>query len=96
MNAETPEPPGTLEANGDEPREADWTEALGLPCRMRFGFTIEGFSVGQLLGLEIGSVIDSGQPEGSPVRVELNGRPIGNAEIEALDGKLGFRVTELD
>lgn len=76
--------------------EPDWTDVLGLPCRVRFGFPISDFTIGELLGLEVGSVIDSGRREGTHVEVELNDRIIGSAEMEPSDGKLAFRLTELD
>ena len=72
-----------------------WGEALELPCHVNFGLRIPHFTVGDLLRLKKELVVDSRRAEGTDVEVELNGRLIGWAELEAVGERLAFRITEL-
>lgn len=72
-----------------------WGDTLWLPCRVSFGLKILGFTVGDLVQLELDSVVDSQQSRSQKVEVALNGRHIAWAEPEAAGDQLGFRLTGL-
>lgn len=83
--------PGTT----DNAEQNGWSPGLNLPCQMTFGLSIPNFTLGDLLKLKVGTVIDTGRPEGTDVGVLLNGQLIGWAEFEASGRLMSFRLTEL-
>jgi flagellar motor switch/type III secretory pathway protein FliN len=72
-----------------------WAPALELPCKISFGLPIPRFTLGDLLNLRVGTVIDTARPEGTDVVVMLNDHIIGWAEFEASGQQIAFRFTEL-
>jgi flagellar motor switch/type III secretory pathway protein FliN len=72
-----------------------WEPALDLPCKVSFGLPIPRFTLGDLLNLRVGTVIDTARPEGTDVVVMLNDHVIGWAEFEASGQQIAFRFTEL-
>lgn len=74
---------------------AAWKPALSLPCRLSFGLPIPQFTLGDLLSLRVGAVLDTGRPESTDVLVTLNEHIIGWAEFEASGQQIAFRFTEL-
>ena len=72
-----------------------WTPAMNLPCHVSFSLPIPRFTLGDLLNLQVGSVIDTARLEGTDVQVMLNDRLIGWAEFEASGQQIAFRFTEL-
>jgi len=72
-----------------------WEEAGWLPCDMSVELPVHGFSVRDLLGLSVGSLIQTEWKSGSDAPLRTNGQQIGWVEFEQLGGLLGVRVTEL-
>ena len=72
-----------------------WKPALNLPCQVSFSLPIPQFTLGDLLSLRVGAVIDTGHLEGTDVEVLLNDHLIGWAEFEASGQQIAFRFTEL-
>lgn len=52
-------------------------------------------SVGELMKLRIGNVIDLGRPPGETVDLVVNGRLIARGELVDIDGQLGVRILKM-
>lgn len=83
------------EASSSAGIERAWKDALGLPCDLSIELAVPGLTVGDLLALEVNSVIDSRTLEGSPLPIWVNKVMIGWAEFDVVGKHLGVRVTEL-
>ncbi len=75
--------------------EAAWREASWLPCRLTSEIAVAGFTVGDLMSLETGSVVVTRTPTSSDVLVRVNGELIGRAELDTVGNRLAVRMTEL-
>jgi flagellar motor switch/type III secretory pathway protein FliN len=56
---------------------------------------MESFTVADLLGLCLGSVVRSSQKQGSPAFVQVNGQIIGWGEFDVVEDALAIRLTEM-
>ena len=91
--------PQTAPAQAPEapsPENEAWAEALWLPCQLSFELPIPGFTIGDLLRLQVESVVETQRAEGTDIEVQLNGQTIGWAEFEVVGDRLAFRFTELE
>ena len=52
-------------------------------------------SIGEILALRTGSVIDLDKLAGEPVDVSVNGTLIARGEVVVVDEKFGVRITEV-
>jgi len=75
--------------------EAAWREASWLPCRMTAEIAVEGFTMGDLMSLEVGSVIATGTSTSAEVRVRVNGAIVGFAGLDAVGDRIAVRLKEL-
>ncbi len=75
--------------------EAAWREASWLPCRLTSEISVTGFTVGDLMSLEAGSVVVTHTPTSADVLVRVNGELVGRAELDAVGDRFAVRVTEL-
>ncbi len=75
--------------------EKAWQEAGWLPCRLAAEIAVRGFTVGDLLSLSIGSVVDSGIATESDVSVQVHGVRVGCGKLDVAGNRLGVRLTEL-
>ena len=72
-----------------------WEAAGQLPCTLSAELPLPGVTVGDLLALNIGSVINSHCGHSSRVPVWVNGVTIGRGEFEVSGERLAIRITEL-
>ncbi len=72
-----------------------WEDVYGLPCQLTAELPIARFTVADLLGLEVGSLIDSRASSRDNVPVRANGSMIGWAEFEVSGDRFCVRLTEL-
>jgi flagellar motor switch/type III secretory pathway protein FliN len=75
--------------------EAAWREASWLPCRLTSEIAVAGFTVGDLMSIEVGSVVVTRTPTSSDVLVRVNGELIGRAELDAVGDRFAVRITEM-
>ena len=75
--------------------DAGWQEANWLPCKLSVEMPILGFTVGDLLRLEVNSLVDTHIASDTDVPLRVNGALIGWAEFDAAGDRLGVRLTEL-
>ncbi len=73
---------------------SQWGQLLNVTCTVAMEIAIQGFTVGNLLRLEPGAVIDSGWGESDDIPIQVNGRRIGVAEFEAVGERMAMRVSE--
>ena len=78
-----------------EMSEDIWREARWLPCRLRAEIRIDGFTMGDLMRIEMGSVVDSGMAVETDVDVSVNGASVGCGKLDLAGAKLAVRLTEL-
>jgi flagellar motor switch/type III secretory pathway protein FliN len=85
-NSFTDRPPGP---------EATWAHFKGLPVRLSVEVPIPRFTVGKLLDLAPGTIVDTYYEEGSQVPVLVNGETIGWGEFDVVKDILAIRLTRL-
>ena len=72
-----------------------WQEAGWLPCRLAAELAVSGFTVGDLLSLAVGTVVDAGIATEADVSVRVNGARVGCGKLDIVGEHRGVRVTEL-
>lgn len=85
-------------AGGTAPRaalEEAWNEAQWLPCKLSVAFQVPKLTVGDLIDMELGSVIDCRVSEDTPLPVWVNEVVVGWAEFDAVGKRIAIRITEL-
>lgn len=75
--------------------EDAWSHVERLPCTLSVEIPIPAFTVGKLLALVPGVILDSCCDEGSHVPVLANDQMIGWGEFDVVDETLAIRLTEL-
>jgi len=66
-----------------------------LPCRLSLDVTAPNFTVGDLLRLRVGSIVETRWPYVSDVPLSVNGKRVGWAKFEVIGDRLAARITEL-
>lgn len=76
---------------------ADQWAALGaLPCKLSVAVSIPGFTVRDLLVLDVGSVVETQTSATGSVPVWVNGVKIARAEFDVLRANVAIRIGELE
>jgi flagellar motor switch/type III secretory pathway protein FliN len=74
----------------------DWEKVSWLPCAITAELPLLSFTVGDLLRLESGQVLQTGCHRGSEIPVRVNGQLIGCAELESVGEHIAMRITALN
>jgi len=77
------------------PSQDRWTALVLLPCTLSVDLAVSEVTVGDLLDLEVGSIINSHHPESSPLPVWVNGVTVGRAEFDVVGKHIAVRITEI-
>ena len=72
----------------------NWGPMLELPCELTLDLLVPKFTVGDLLRLQPGAVLETAWANGNDVPVRVNGELIAWAEFEVLGNRLAVRLTE--
>ena len=72
-----------------------WEEAGWLKCVLSAELPVPGFTVGDLLRLSVGSIVESQWKNGHDVPLIVNKRQIGWIEFDAVGDSVAVRITEL-
>lgn len=72
-----------------------WAVASLLPCTLSVDVLAPGFTIGNLLDLEVGSIINTRHASGNPVPVWVNGVRVGWAEFDIIGKHVAVRITEV-
>jgi flagellar motor switch/type III secretory pathway protein FliN len=75
--------------------DARWQEVEALPCSVTVEVEVSGFTVKNLLALNVGSVIGSRQATTSSLPLRVNGELIAWCDFEAMGKRLSVRLAEL-
>jgi len=89
--------------NGDQVRAAEsapsptelWGEVLELPCRLGVELEVPGFTIRDLVSLDVDSIVDTQRSEGAHVPVMVNGVMVAWAEFDVAEDRLAVRLTEM-
>jgi flagellar motor switch/type III secretory pathway protein FliN len=68
----------------------DW-----MPCQLSLEVAVSHFTVGDLLRLNRGSIVETVSPYAGDVPLRANGLLIGWTEFEVIGNRLAVRITEL-
>lgn len=88
---ETTPPPAPASASPSDPME----EFSWLPCQLSVEIPARRFTVGDLLSLKKGSIVETASHHASDVPLRANGLLIGWTEFEVIGTHLTVRITEL-
>jgi flagellar motor switch protein FliN len=77
------------------PAQDRWAFLLLLPCTLSVDLGVSELTVADLLGLEVGSIINSHHAENRPLPVWVNGVTVGWAEFDAVGKHMAVRITEI-
>jgi flagellar motor switch/type III secretory pathway protein FliN len=66
-----------------------------LPCTLTLDLPVVRFSVGDLLTLGIGSIVETAYHQSSDLPLRVNGQLVGWTEFEVVGERLAVRLTDL-
>ncbi|MFZ3342193.1 MAG: FliM/FliN family flagellar motor C-terminal domain-containing protein [Terriglobales bacterium] len=72
-----------------------WTRVEPLPCLLSIEIGVPGFTVGDLVSLQAGGLIDTRWTVGADVPLLINGELIAWSEFEIVNNHVAVRLTEL-
>jgi flagellar motor switch/type III secretory pathway protein FliN len=75
--------------------ETVWHEANWLPCQLTAEIPVPVFTIGDLLSLELNSVVQTRTASSADVVVSANGASLGRAELDVAGDRAAVRLTEL-
>jgi flagellar motor switch/type III secretory pathway protein FliN len=80
----------------DQPQERDPGEFLPwLPCTLALDLPVTNFTVGDLLSLTSGSIVETAYHQSSDLPLRVNGQLVGWTEFEVVGERLAVRLTDL-
>jgi flagellar motor switch protein FliN/FliY len=80
----------------DKHVERDPSELLyWLPCTLVLEIPVVKFTVGDLLGLTTGSIVETAYHQSSDLPLRVNGQLVGWTEFEVVGERLAVRLTDL-
>jgi flagellar motor switch/type III secretory pathway protein FliN len=80
----------------DRPQERDPGEFLPwLPCTLALDLPVVNFTVGHLLNLTNGSIVETAYHQSSDLPLHVNGQLVGWTEFEVVGERLAVRLTDL-
>jgi flagellar motor switch/type III secretory pathway protein FliN len=86
----------TAPHSADQPPERDPGEFLPwLPCTLALDLPVVNFTVGDLLNLTRGSIVETAYHQSSDLPLRVNGQLVGWTEFEVVGERLAVRLTDL-
>jgi flagellar motor switch/type III secretory pathway protein FliN len=80
----------------EKPHEQDPAEFLPwLPCTLALDLPVVKFTVGDLLSLTKGSIVETAYHQSSDLPLRVNGQLVGWTEFEVVGERLAVRLTDL-
>jgi flagellar motor switch/type III secretory pathway protein FliN len=80
----------------EKSQERDPSELLPwLPCTLVLDIPVVNFTVGDLLNLKNGSVVETAYHQSSDLPLRVNGQLVGWTEFEVVGERLAVRLTDL-
>ena len=88
--------PGKSALVVDRSNEKDPSELLPwLPCTLALDLPVTNFTVGDLLKLTRGSIVETTYHQSSDLPLRVNGQLVGWTEFEVVGERLAVRLTDL-
>lgn len=87
--------PGVPVGEGHGPVATRLDQLTHVPMEVTVEIGRTRMSVGELLGLAPGQVVELDRPAGAPVDLFVNGTLLARGEVVVVDEDFGFRVTEI-
>jgi flagellar motor switch/type III secretory pathway protein FliN len=88
--------PAMAPHSADQPQERDPGEFLPwLPCTLALDLPVVNFTVGDLLSLTKGSIVETAYHQSSDLPLRVNGQLVGWTEFEVVGERLAVRLTDL-
>jgi flagellar motor switch/type III secretory pathway protein FliN len=66
-----------------------------LPCTLALDLPVVKFTVGDLLSLDVGSIVETAYHQSSDLPLRVNGQLVGWTEFEVVGERLAVRLTDL-
>jgi flagellar motor switch/type III secretory pathway protein FliN len=80
----------------DRPQDREPGEFLPwLPCTLALDLPVVNFTVGDLLSLTNGSIVETAYHQSSDLPLRVNGQLVGWTEFEVVGERLAVRLTDL-
>jgi flagellar motor switch/type III secretory pathway protein FliN len=80
----------------EKPHDRDLSDLLPwLPCTLALDLPVVKFTVGDLLNLTKGSVVETAYHQSSDLPLRVNGQLVGWTEFEVVGDRLAVRLTDL-
>jgi flagellar motor switch/type III secretory pathway protein FliN len=80
----------------EKPQDRDPGEYLPwLPCMLALDLPVVNFTVGDLLSLTKGSIVETAYHQSSDLPLRVNGQLVGWTEFEVVGERLAVRLTDL-
>lgn len=80
----------------EKSQETDPCESLPwLPCTLALDLPVVKFTVGDLLSLTKGSIVETAYHQSSDLPLRVNGQLVGWTEFEVVGERLAVRLTDL-
>lgn len=76
--------------------EDEWAALGALPCKLSVAVSVPGFTVRDLLVLDVGSLVETQTSATGSVPVWVNGVKIARAEFDVLRANVAIRIGELE
>ena len=73
----------------------DLSRLSDIPMELAVEIGRTGMTVGETLGLRVGSVVELERQAGEPVDLLVNGTAIARGEVVVIDERYGLRITEI-
>jgi len=86
---------GDLLEVAQQPRVPGLTAMLDVPLEVSVEVGRVSLPLGDVLGLQPGSVVELERVPGEPLDLLVNGRPVAKGEIVVINDTFGFRVTDV-
>lgn len=90
QRAKQPEPASNLNPAKDPIEAYGW-----FPCLLSLEVPVSRFTVGDLLRLRVGSIVETSSHHASDIPLRANGLLIGWTEFEVIGNRVAVRITEL-
>lgn len=91
-NATTAPAPRRDEGDASQRR---WEAVNSLQCTLSVDVAVPGITIGDLLKLDVGSIVSTYHSKSDPAPVLVNGVTVARGDFEAIGDRLAVRISEI-
>ncbi len=85
----------TAQRRAEAAAAESWARVEALPCQLSIEVGVPGFTVGDLVSLAAGRLVDTRWTVGADVPLLVNGQLVAWSEFEIVNDHIAVRLTEL-